>query len=63
MQLRRRYKLTATCSLCGYKITKDIVSDLASLTNAKKQFTKEVSSIHQKHHPEPGNFDITDKLL
>jgi len=63
MQLRRRYKLIATCNLCGYKITKDIVSDLGGLKQAKIIFSKEVSSIHKKHHPDPSDFDITDKLI
>jgi hypothetical protein len=62
MQLKRKYKLTATCSLCGYKITNEIVSDLADLTEAKNQFAKEVSGIH-KQHPGPDNFEVTDKLL
>lgn len=62
MQQNRSFKLTATCNQCGYKITKEIVSDLRNLSDAKNQFAKEVSSIHKKH-PDVINFDVTDKLL
>jgi hypothetical protein len=62
VQVTRRFKLTARCNQCGYKITKETVCDLANLTAAKNQFAKEVGSIH-KQHPEPTNFDVTDKLL
>ncbi len=62
MQMKRRFKLTAKCSQCGYQITKEVTTDLANLSSAKDQFIKDVVSIH-KQHPEPGNFDITDKLL
>ncbi len=62
MQLKRSFKLTATCNQCGYKISKDIVCDLSGVTEVKNQFAKEVSSIHKKH-PELANFDVTYKLL
>ena len=62
MQSRRRFKLTATCHQCGYKITKEIVTDLSNLFEAKNEFAKEVASIH-KQHQDLNNFDVTDKLL
>ena len=62
MQIKRRFKLTATCNECGYKITKEIASDLPNLSEAKNQFAKEVCSIH-KQHPDLTNFDVTDRLL
>jgi hypothetical protein len=62
VQVTRRFQLTARCNICGYKITKEAVSDLAKLTMVKNQFAKEVSSIH-KQHPEIDNFDVTYKVL
>jgi hypothetical protein len=62
MYIQRKYKLTATCIQCGYKISKEVISTLASLTTAKNELVKEVGSIH-KQHPELTNFDVTDKLL
>jgi hypothetical protein len=62
MQIIRKYKLTATCSQCGYKVSKEVVTDLSKLFEVKNQFAKEVGTIH-KLHPDPDNFDVTDKLL
>ncbi len=62
MQIIRKYRLTATCSQCGYKVSKEIVSDLSKLFEAKDQFAKEAGVIH-KLHPDPNNFGVTDKLL
>jgi PHP family Zn ribbon phosphoesterase len=62
VQISRRFQLTARCNQCGYKITKEVVSDLANLTAVKSQFAKEVSTIH-KQHPELANFDVTYKVL
>lgn len=62
MQSKRRFKLTAVCIQCGYKVTKEIESDLANLFEAKDHFAKEVGTIH-KLHPEPANFEVNDKLL
>jgi len=62
MQLKRKFRLTATCHECGYKITKEILTDLSNLSDSKHDFTKEVASIH-KQHPDLSNFDVTDKLL
>jgi hypothetical protein len=62
MYMQRKYKLTATCIQCGYKISKEVISTLANLTTAKNQLMKEAAGIH-KQHPEITNFDVTDKLL
>jgi len=62
MHLMRKFRLTTTCHECGYKITKEIVTDLSNLSGAKHDFAKEVASIH-KQHPDLSSFDVTDKLL
>ena len=62
MQAKRRFKLTATCHQCGYKITKEIVSELSNLSDQKNKFAREVASIHRQH-PDLADIDVTDKLL
>jgi hypothetical protein len=48
--------------VCGYKITQDVEVEFNKISAAKEEFVKKVASIH-KQHPDPNQFQVTDKLL
>jgi hypothetical protein len=59
---KRQFRLTAVCGVCGYKITQDVEVEFNKISAAKEEFVKKVASIH-KQHPDPNQFQVTDKLL
>ena len=48
MQIKRRFKLTATCNECGYKITKEIASDLQEILSVSEKSIAQGSLLYSQ---------------